>query len=359
MRSAAPLFLEDIMSRDSLAQWQKLKDYAAGMHRMINTWKKFFHAHDIDWLSNQDIDAWFERIGITIDALGDMTAYDVMSSLHIVTQASGFPERRYIDHVVLEMENARKQKEPENFHILKKALVSMICQTKEVNIAFLEKLSKAHMREMLKTKNPLLPFHLTDIRMIETKNDRQAYVCSWEHYALQPLPVKYVMLFEISEGGLDNVDRINTLSSILREETSLICKLADLAKVIDLSLSKIHPKWIGRIILGPIFMPQMTEDDHVIQKLMNQQSSKDKNLNAGCLTYEYVISEKEDEVNRIILDSVGEKHRYLQTFSVGQDGECYERGTTHVERHLFASHCIVQRLTDDDRKDIELQIHGC
>ena len=347
------------MSNDSLAQWQKLRDYAACMHRMINTWKKFFHARDIDWLSNQDIEAWFDRIGVTIDALEEMTVYDDMSSLHIITQASGFPERRYIDHVVLARKSACADKEPSRFHILKKALVDMICRNREVNIPFLEKISKAHMKEMLKTKDPLLSFQLTDIKSIQIESGRAAYVCSWEQYVMQPLPVKYVMLFEVSDGWLDGIEQINVLSRILQEETSIICKLVDLAKAIDLSQAKIHPKWIGRIILGPVFLPQMTEDDNIVQKIIDQQSAKDKNLSAGCLSYEHIISEKEEDVSRTMFDLAGDKHKCFQIFAVGQDGECYERGATHVERYLFAPHCIVQKLTDEDRQEIGIQIHSC
>jgi hypothetical protein len=187
------------------------------------------------------------------------------------------------------------------------------------------------------------------VRLIDVVEDRYRYELLFERYCYRNIPTLYVMYF-VCNGEFDTVLR-GELETVLEEETSRLPLLGDLAVAIDRAIAPIHPSWLGRITAGPIFISQMTRDDHELQVVLDQSFACGEAA-ASRLIYEYVVSEKDFSAERLY-DAKGRNHSRLQEFAVRQfDDECRLRQVTNVEKHLFAPHSVVQNISEAFRSSI-------
>lgn len=342
------------------AQWSALLNYTACMRKIFSSWEQFFMNRDsIEWLSHEQIKDLLTRLQVTLDVLEGFHLFDSLSSLTISPENSGFPERRYLDQLIYELKDVNSDDLSQDTRILKKSFLETLFSTVEINVPMLERISKAQSREVLATSSIFKPYKFNGIEELNARNgSRRAFLCSWERYLVQHLPVKYFMLFEVSDEWGSSADDVKNLSDVLREETSLITKLNSFARHIDMSNAFIHPKWVGRIILGPVFISHLTEDQHELQQALDRLSGPDEMLGASRIIYEYVVSESE-EPTRYITDSYSRFHTCIQKFAVKErDPEHAERGVTHLEKHLFAPHSVIQQLDDDYCKKIGHELNS-
>jgi len=342
------------MKSDGFTKWQSLLEYTTCMRNVFTVWEKFFFNHQsIEWLTHDQIKEFLMQLRVTLDVLEGFHLFDTLSLLSIASEDSGFPRRRHLDNLKYELSDLRANDLAKNTRILKSSFLEILFSTVKINVPLLERISKAQAYEVLASSPIFLPYKFNGIEELRVKHgSRRAFLCSWERYVVQNLPVKYVMLFEVSDKwNGDEVD-VQSLSTILCEETSLIIKMNDLARYIDTSHAMIHPKWIGRIIFGPVFISHLTEDSHQLQQALNRVAGDGETLSASRVIYEYVISQGEF-ATKSLTDSRGHFHECIQKFAVRrQDAEYVERGVTHLEKHLFAPHAVIQQLDDDYRKSI-------
>lgn len=343
-------------NEDFTAEWSALLKYTACMRGIFDSWEQFFiNRNQIEWLSHDKIQDLLVRLRVTLDVLEGFHLFDPLSTLSIAPENSGFPERRYLDQLTYELNGYQSEVGDlfQNTRVLKKSFLDTLFSTVEINVPLLERISKAQSREVLLTSNIFLPYKFNGLEELDSHGgQRRAFLCSWERYVVQNLPVKYFMLFEADDEWSNNSEDVKNLSAILCEETSLVVKLNALARHIDMTNALIHPKWVGRIIFGPVFISHLTEDNHQLQKALDRLSGHDEMLGASRIIYEYVISEGEEPVGRIT-DSFSRFHNCIQKFAVKErDPEHVERGATHVEKQLFAPHAVIQQLDDDYVKKI-------
>ncbi len=221
-------------------------------------------------------------------------------------------------------------------------------------MSMLENIAKAKAYQTLFTHDISLPFLFNGIeeRMCDT-HGRRAFVCFWERYT--DIPIKYVMLFEVSDAWMPDGDDLQKLIQSLQEETSLITGMEGLARGIDMSDARVYPKWIGRVILGPVWISNVTQDRHQLQSVVDNVAQSDKMRSASRIIYEYILSKREVEMEQL-RDAQGRRYTHVQKFAVRLDGEHYERGVTHLEKVLFAPHDVIQELDDAYRKEIGHQL---
>lgn len=343
------------MKDDVYARWQFMRDYARCMRAVFDVWEQFFCKNiSIDWLSHDQLRDMLMRLQVTLDVLEGLHLFDTLSSLSIASENSGFPHRKHLEQLIYEFNGSNGDDYSEKTRLIKKNFLETLFSTSEINVSHLERVSKAQSLEVLVNREIFLPFVFNSIEELTVlgKGQRRAFLCTWERYVVQSLPVKYVMLFEVSDKWAGDHDDLRQLIHILREETSLIVKMNELARHIDMSHALIHPKWIGRVILGPVFISHLTDDTHQLQNALNCCAGDGEMLNASRIIYEYVIAEEEHPTTSLT-DSFGRFHNCIQKYAVRKlEPEHADRGVTHVEKHLFAPHSVIQHLDKEFIQEI-------
>ena len=343
------------MKEGAYAQWEMLRKYMSCMRTIFGVWGHFFDEKlSVDWLTKNQVQDTLERLQVTLDILEGLHLFDTLSSISVATENSGFPHRRHLEDIVQKLNGSIEDDVSQETRLLKKKFLDDLFAKSEINVAFLEKISKAQSIEVLASREVFLPFMFNGINKLKVLNGqkRQVFVCSWEQFVVQGLPVKYVMVFEVSKKWTGDHDDMSQLVHVLREETSLVVKLNELARHIDMSHALIHPKWIGRVIFGPIFMSGLTDDKHQLQEALDGAAVNGEMLGASRIIYEYILSEDEFST-KTVPDSFGRMHNRMQKFGVRTlEPEHNSRGATHVEKHLFAPHSVIQGLDSDFVNDI-------
>jgi hypothetical protein len=331
--------------------WQAVLDYHACMQRVVRTWEKFiqddFHS---DYFLPEDVLPWMARVSHTFDILRDEHMFDTMRSLRVHPVASGFPERLHLRLLEAKRDALIDQNGPD-VNALKSAFLDELFTTGRSNHWLLEKIAKASAASQLLQHKPLQLFAINRLQRVDSKNGTHAFVCCFERYCYRHIPSTYLIVFESSDETLSE-EVLRDLASVLKEETSHFPLLQRFAHQIDRAFISIHPKWVGRVSLGPVFISHVTRDEHMLQETLNDMTPTGVYQAASRIIYEYVASTSEVSVGRLY-DPQGRAHTRLQEFAVRElDAECVERGVTSVEKHLFAPHHVIQALSEDFRREI-------
>ncbi len=342
------------MNDNKYVSWQSLSQYIDSIRHSINQWEIFFSTRTIDWLPASEINDWLQKIRGSYDVLEALYLYDEMKSVSFIPQSSGFVCVKHLIEMYM-LKNQGIDEEDDSLEGLKRVFLDNLFSTKKINYNLLEKIAKADAKNMIREKSILVPFELTFFKNLEGKSGRRAYLCSWNTFVLQSLPVKYVMLFEATDPWYPNEANLNSLGELLREESTIVASMVDFAKIIDRASASIHPKWIGRIILGPVQISNFTEDEHHLQQILDSIGSPDDFISTSRIIYEYIVAEGEQSI-KSLLDPSGELHKYMQNYVARHDGEHSKRGVTHLEKHLFAPHQVIQVLDRQYIGEIDHQI---
>jgi hypothetical protein len=343
-------------------QMRVVQQYTTAILLNVGVWKKYcadtFHS---DWISKEQLSAWLDRIMTTISVLKYKYMCDESLVMDIAAVSSGLP--RPFDIRLLEYEQKKMSTDGEESRIstkdLKRSFVEEICRKHSVNNALLDLIGKAYVAEIIMKSEIASIFRIVGFSEVHSTSGCKAYVCHWEQYPNQVTPVLYSMLFEYCDSGNIAEEILSELTVVLREETSNMPQLATLGRRIDQSIAIVRPKWIGRIIFGPVFISGFTCDEIDLQKIIDHvaESSGDV-ISASRMLYEYVISEGEDDA-RGLCDPRGNKHHVLQRFNPRHgDDECYDRGVTHVHKWLYAPHAVIQLMSQEYRHLINHEIIG-
>lgn len=334
---------------------EKLHAYMRCMHQSIDAWEDSLRKRNgVDWLSFDEIQVWLKRVRVTLEIMENVYIFDEKRSLIVETLGSGFPKRQHFDHINFTKRTARYDKG--RIQTVKRSFLNELFSNGD-QMPSLDRIARSLAFDLLFQNEVLEAFHFSGIERISNNNTREdAFVCSWERIS-DGVPVKYVMLFDVSDGWSIREQDMNELVLILRERTLFLAPMERIARSIDVAHTMIHPKWVGRIILGPVFISGVTCDDHALQSALNIISSEDMMKSASRIIYEYVISEKEVPVEGVH-DQKGRLHTTMQKYVVRYEQEHYQRGVTHLEKTLFAEHDIIQKLEPDFLREIGHTIYG-
>lgn len=346
-----------------LPKWSELLRYFKCLEQAGKSWTNFLVGRDIGLFREKNVLQWLQTIDHTFTALKMNYVFDELETLPIEAHASGFPQQYSIRLISERCKNIRSESVTHGASSvdLKEAFLDRLFSTGEVNEGLLERVSKARVIELLRDKEVLRLYGPLKMERVEAMNGKRTYVCSWSRYGYKNLPTLYTMMFECDIDLESEGDKLLVvLNKVLCEETSQMPLLSQLGGRIDYALAEIHPKWIGRIILGPVFVPHITKDENPLQQALDTTPvSESRDRSVSRIIYEYVLTKGETEVSRSLFDPQGRRHEVLQEFGVRQtDKECDARGVTYVSKTLFAPHTLVRNFDPGYRKEISHELVG-
>ena len=124
-----------------------------------------------------------------------------------------------------------------------------------------------------------------------------------------------------------------------------------LAENLDRGFSCFHPKWVGRISLGPVFISHCTKHETNIQRKMDEMAPAGVYEPVSRAIFEFVVSSGRKSV-RHLRDSIGNLHTHLEEYLVpAHELDCIERGVTQVKKFFLAPHRVVQILGEEFRHE--------
>jgi hypothetical protein len=340
-------------------QWGALQKYCICMHNVVDIWKKFLlNSFQSEYFSRKYLQTFLDHIDVSVSALRDKYVYDMLNVLHITANASGFPQMYDIRLLATQHKRLIEGKEKVgDVNGMKKAYIGHLFSEKKINYSFLERIAKMQLQNKLLSHVPLTPFKIIDISALDSINGTDAYLCIWERFGYKNIPSLYAMVFEYHGKSMDEY-MIKELSIVLREETNYMPKLERLGNRIDYAFAFVRPKWIGRIVCGPVFISNVTQDEHLLQQTIDALYDGRQYIAASRIIFEYIIS-AEEKLMGALFDPHGNRHEVLQEWSVrSTEQDCYIRGVSGIEKFLFAPHHVVQMLDEDFRKEIGHKIVG-
>lgn len=325
--------------------WQALLQYSKSMQSVIRSWKSFMeNDFSADYFTDEDIRSWLQRLEHSMTALRDLYVYDPLRKLRVHPVASGFPERLHV-RILENLADGEVVKD----HSLRESWLDHLFEEGSINHGLLERIAKNQAQVRINQYGTLKLFGINRFQRITNGYEKPAYVCCFERYGRLHKPSLYVMVFECSADPLD-ADLLSELSDVLREESSSLPRLSTMARNVDQALAVIHPVWLGRILLGPVFVSHLTQDEHELQTALNTMTPEGEFVAASRLIYEYVVADRSESVQKLY-DPRGRQHPSLQQFAVRElHKECQERGVTGLQKYLFAPHHITQALDEDFRR---------
>lgn len=299
-----------------------------------------------DHFTPEDISSWLSRFEHSMLALRDHYVYDSMRTMRIHPAGSGLPERLNIRVLETMREGAVVSD-----YSLRESWLNHLFDNEAVNHGLLERIAKNAARARIKQYGTLKLFGINRLQRLPNENGKPKYVCCFERYCRLHRSSLYVLVFESSEDPLDS-ELLKELSLVLREESSSLPRLGTMARHIDQAIAVVHPVWLGRISLGPVFVSHVTQDEHELQETLNASAKNGEYIAASRFIYEYVLAESSEPM-QTLFDPKGRKHAFLQQFAIRElHEECQERGVTELQKHLFAPHHIVQALPEEFRRSI-------
>ena len=345
-------------SHDVHEQWRLLFAYVASIQSNIAKWKSFFNTFDANIISTKKIFVWMDKIDTFMEVLKRRYAYDTLQRLNVNPYASGFPLLHDVRIIEQEYKKLRQRQSSSivSSKDLRREFIDQIYTKQSVNYALLEKVSKASAQELLLRSEPLHMFYLIGLQEVDSVNGKKAFVCFWECWDNRCIPSLYAMLFEYSAETEWYTEMTQEVALVLREETTYMPVLARLGQHIDMAIAYVHPKWIGRITFGPIFVSHVTLDTIPLQQIIDRVAQNGDLVSASRVIYEYVVS-SDEEIMHTLCDAKGRKHSVLQKFGIREtDDECRIREASHVGKFLFAPHTVTQLLDGAYRKEINHEI---
>lgn len=337
-----------------MAPWKGLSAYTETMQGVVRSWRTFFEGEfSPEHFTKKELWEWSKRLEVTFSTLREQYYYDTLQSVQVHPVASGFPEMTFV-RILNSMHQQLKGKENSSASSasLRRLVLDSLFEYQRVNQWLLERTAKARAREILTLAEPIALFKVRSMTQFPEITGRRVYACCFERFCYRHIPSLYLILFEYSgEGEFGGAD-LQAFLRVIEEDTSNLPLLGRFAERLDLALAPIHPKWVGRISLGPVFIAHTTKDEHQLQQTLNEYTPPGELAAVSRIIYEYVMSEKEYSSLRLF-DSRGQPHTILQDFAVKQsDDECRARTVSHVEKFLFAPHNIVQSLSEEFRREI-------
>jgi len=334
------------MDTSPFTQWQSLRSYTGMMQNMITVWRDFFRAQVIDWIATDVTDSWLSKLQTGLEVLESQHVYDSLDRLVINTKDSGFPVRRHID--MLQYLHERAVPDPDEHRQAKQLFLDSLFANTEVGVSALAHVAKSRTTNRLASSSIIEPFGFVGIFTLKSPStERNVYVCLWERFMDKPM--LYALVFEADADWKQSAEEMSELCEILQSVTSLELPLAKIAQRIDIADARIHPKWVSRIILGPVWIPNMTIADSKIQQLLDSEHNEAQ-LSASRVLYEYALSEREANMpNSRIRDQKGRKHQVTQVYTVRPEPMYRERGAAFIQETLFMPHALIQQLGDEAR----------
>lgn len=320
---------------------ESMLNYFAHMERVSSVLQNYAQHYLDDEIWTADIvSSYISRLTETLVLLKLRYGVNAVETLDIDMKLSGMPHRFHIDRLTREINNYKSVQIDESvIHALKQQLVEIIFTQQFCSKTMLENIAVQLYRQKLGalTMQPLTAFngcYFSDV----SGEKNSLYKCHWSCYdASENLVHIYVMLFEYDlEQPLQNS---SDLVALLEKNCSNQMHLLPVARGIDRDLYHVHPKYVGRKIIGPISSRRFSVEDRVLTNLIRQHGQEDD----FCIEIftEHLYSS--GEMPNVGVDEQFDDNQVIQIFYINRsDAAAADRGVSRVDRDLLMPHALAQ-----------------
>ena len=319
---------------------KSLLDYFAHMERVVDVLKNYTDNLDDEIWTTEVVSSYVNKLRQTLSLLKLRYGVNSVEVMDIDMHLSGMPHRFHIDKILHDIIHCKSIDISElEMNSLKQRFLDIVFTKQICSATILEDIAMKLYRKEIKTlkTKPLLAFngcYFPDV--VSTKNP--LYKCHWSCYdASENLMHIYVMLFEYDlELPLQNSSE---LVAVMEKNCSNNEYLLPIARNIDRDLYHVHPKYIGRKIIGPISSYQFSAKDRLLTNLVRNHGE----INDFCVEIftEHLYSS--GEISNVGFDDQFDRNQIVQTFFIDRTDEmAADRGVSRVERDVLMPHTLAQ-----------------
>ena len=271
-----------------------------------------------------------------------------VSSLSIDKTDSGFPIYQEMLHMAADALQAKEHlKSLPNQKRLKQEMINHILSEHTPPSKLQYAMSQRIYYEYLNDAALFLPQndpHAIWVRNSGHKNHR-TYLLHWANYDSQTnVPAVYVM--EVEDTGRISLPRDERrwprVQSHLMAQSMSALKLVTIARGFDQDFDNLHPKFLRRFHLGPMYSHSFTQQRGPLRDILAEAQSPTGLDWALAWTVESLMSKKSVTKKKGIFSSTKREIYQINTL----DGQAAEEGATHVNRSLILPHRAFQVLEE-------------
>lgn len=298
----------------------------------------------------------------TIGALRMKYAYASKDrTLWVDLSESGFPHHIEISYLTADLQTRKNRLSGllSRARVVNLMLDHMIAEHKDP-VHLLTQMAERTYLEMLDEEALFFTYTPGLFTLVPSENPTspvRSYHYQWACFdSVTNRPYLHQMMFEqdVSSEPLthDGPER-EAFDRVMRFEGGRAPLLGDMAVLIDDAIETIHPKWIKRICIGPLYSrlllqertpPESGSREHVMTQLLGQYASRDEDF-VLFFTHEIIFS-REQKTSTGLLS----KRRTREIFAVpATDAECAKRRVSMLYTNILMPHYLLQHIGPEMR----------
>ncbi|OHA85778.1 MAG: hypothetical protein A2591_03630 [Candidatus Yonathbacteria bacterium RIFOXYD1_FULL_52_36] len=349
---------ETLEEMHPLKQGRRYDGYFSCIRAALAAYRMYGAQEDTLPMAKEMLQGYVDRVAHALHLIELRYLFDASATVDIDAQYSGFPGSYHFGVLEHDLEHGPHDGTL-NQRDLRKVVLDTLFKQGAASEHLLHDLAlRQYFDELHGAAQPFLPFEV--VRLQAPAEGSTEYVIAWISFdGVKNLPCVYTMFFEYS--GAEAFHRESTymrkVAKVLSEETNAMPLMSDLAHTIDSALIDIHPKYIHRITIGPVFIPGLTcENDGILELLENQPEHHRGAFSfAMQITHEDIQSSGQHETGAVAKE-LGIDRRF-EVFQVNDlDERCAERKATRVRQILLVPHRIAQSISSEDAKHLNHDI---
>ncbi len=279
----------------------------------------------------------------------------VEAALEIDRTDSGFPVFRELLQMANDLSEANRQLDllPEK-QALKREMVNHILQKREKPRELQYAMSQRVYYETLRHKTlflaqnePQIVWLGKDDRKPGSGLQRRRYFVHWAVYdSSRNLPALYQMLVEDSSDQALSTDepRVARLKKHLLAQSLSDLKLLTIARGFDKDFPELHPKFLRRVHVGPMYSHAFTQQSGPLREILAEAAGAPGLDWTMSWTVETLLSKQSERKSAGLFGSVESEVFHIDPY----DAVSNEAGVTHLERSMILPHRPYQVLVDKD-----------
>lgn len=267
---------------------------------------------------------------------------------------SGFPARKEFHSLLTDLERADEIIEnTEPLEILKKKQLDYLISHKKINRDIQFSMQAYSYYSALKSKELFFAQNAPIIVPVnDADNGNKRFFLHWASFDLQKnIPIVFVLLIEYSgKGDFEDYEDFADFYSDLSHYSASTFKLLTIATEIDKKYSKIHPKSLKRINIGPLYVNGLTKHNKNVRSALDyveQHHKKDNWLFAYTVESLYSKSTTKIESGFFQKDQIKEVY-YIDTHDIDK----VNSGCSDIEKSMVIPYIAYQHLSEQENNHL-------
>lgn len=347
--------LESLRSAGDLVRFDGKESYEAYfrvLDRALNMFAQWF----LHGKKDHDKEVWafqpfIDKLLFTAHVLSMKHLHEPGHNMAMDLNESGFPH--YTAITGLECDLALKGDVLSRTHTseqLRESLLNSLFQGGEEDAKLVWGLARRRFHELISEENLFTQFTPGVLKKTgeKSKENRHLYLVTWANYDRKTnLPNLHAMSFEEDDDGrsIENPGEIqDEFFRILKQEGSRAPKVVQLASVIDSQLPRIHPKFLERTCIGPMYAhaASFSGNEHPLVCLLEQFGEPNDFILD--FSVETAISSGE----RVSKGGWGRRGTISEHFYVhSSDPVLHDRQASSLRRFFMVPHDVLQEIDWD------------